>query len=151
MTGYRRPTLTAELASARELLTTAGIEVRIDSARGPFPAEIDEVLAWTVREGATNVIRHSHAQHCEICVTEQDNFVRVEVIDDGDAPPDVAAESVGTGLSGLAERLAEIDGQLVAGPATGGGFRLQVLLPLAEWSRPTTISRGASSHGAARR
>jgi two-component system, NarL family, sensor histidine kinase DesK len=151
VTGYRRPTLAAELASARELLTAAGIEVRIDAASGPFPAEIDEVLAWTVREGATNVIRHSHAQHCEICITKEDDFVRAEVIDDGDAAPQaVQTETIGTGLSGLAERVAEIDGRLAAGPVTGG-FHLQVLLPLGRAFKLATIPGSASDRGAARR
>jgi two-component system, NarL family, sensor histidine kinase DesK len=152
VTGYRRPTLAVELAGARELLTAAGIEVRVDCTNGPFPPEVDEVLAWTVREGATNVIRHSHAQHCEIRVTTEDGLVRAEVIDDGDAPPPgVPSETVGTGLSGLAERVAEIDGQLVAGPANGGGFRLQVLLPLGEGPRLATIPGNAHVHTAARR
>jgi two-component system, NarL family, sensor histidine kinase DesK len=151
VTGYRRPTLAAELASARELLTAAGIEVRIDVTSGPFPPEIDEVLAWTVREGATNVIRHSRARHCEIRVTKDDDFVRAEVIDDGDAaPPAVQTEKVGTGLFGLAERVAEINGRLAAGPVTGG-FHLQVLLPLGAGSQPATIPRTTSGVGAARR
>jgi two-component system sensor histidine kinase DesK len=150
--GYRRPTLAAELAAARELLTAAGIAVQIDGASGPFPPEIDEVLAWTVREGATNVIRHSRAQHCEIRVTEDDAVVCAEVIDDGDAAsPDVATATAGTGLSGLAERVSEIDGRLEAGPDAGGGFHLQVLLPLTQGNQRAIASHSANGHGPVRR
>ena len=150
--GYRRPTLAAELASARELLTAAGIEGRIEVASELFPPEIDEVLAWTVREGATNVIRHSQARCCEIRVTRVDALVRAEVIDDGrGAPEAVPAEVFSAGLSGLAERVAEIDGQLVAGPGVDGGYRLQVLLPLGEESPQATISGRAGVPGAAPR
>ena len=109
--GYRRPALGEELAGVRDMLTAAGIETRIDATAGPLPPAIDAVLAWTVREGATNVIRHSRARHCEIRVTREDGNVRAEVIDDGrgDGRPR-RREAAGSGLSGLAERVAELDG-----------------------------------------
>jgi two-component system sensor histidine kinase DesK len=149
--GYRRPTLVAELAAARELLTAAGVAVHIDGAGRSFPPEIDEVLAWTVREGATNVIRHSRARHCEIRFTDDEASVRAEVIDDGSgAPPGVATVTAGAGLSGLAERVSEIDGRLEAGPGDAGGFRLQVLLPLAQGTHLEALPCSANGSGAAR-
>ena len=61
----------------------------------------------------------------------EDGAVRVEVIDDGrGAAADAATEVSGSGLSGLAERVAESDGRMVVGPGAGGGFRLQVVLPI---------------------
>jgi two-component system sensor histidine kinase DesK len=50
--------------------------VRLDPA-------VEAVLAWTVREGATNVIRHSGAHHCTLRVTATLSDAGVEVIDDG--------------------------------------------------------------------
>jgi two-component system, NarL family, sensor histidine kinase DesK len=149
--GYRRPTLAAELAAARELLAAAGIEVRIYGTGLSFPPEIDEVLAWTVREGVTNVIRHSHARHCEIRITKVDATIRADVIDDGDGvPATVPAEVGGNGLSGLVERVAEANGRLEAGPTDGGGFRLQVLLPLAGGAQRATTPCNAAVHEAER-
>jgi two-component system, NarL family, sensor histidine kinase DesK len=131
--GYRRPTLAGELAGVRDLLTAAGIETRINAAAGPLPPEVDAVLAWTVREGATNVIRHSRARHCEIDVTHDNGAICVEVIDDGHGPPAATpVAATGTGLSGLAERVAAFDGRLAAGPGDAGGYRLQVVLPIDE-------------------
>jgi two-component system sensor histidine kinase DesK len=149
--GYRRPTLAAELAGARELLTAAGIETQIDGASGPFPPEIDEALAWTVREGTTNVIRHSQARHCEIRITNEEGAIRAEVIDDGRGAPAFAPTSApGTGLPGLAERVAEAGGRLEAGSVPGGGFRLQVLLPRGEEFRMATAPGSTSVRGVER-
>lgn len=64
--GYRQPTLDRELYGARETLEAAGIACRIENRVGVLPNALDAVLAWTVREGLTNVIRHSHARRCEI-------------------------------------------------------------------------------------
>ena len=63
VTGYRQPSLAAELAAARRMLASAGIDCRVD-APGTYdlPPEVDALLAWTVREAATNVVRHSGAR-----------------------------------------------------------------------------------------
>jgi two-component system sensor histidine kinase DesK len=149
--GYRRPTLAAELAGARELLTAAGIEAQIDCPSGPFPAEIDEALAWTVREGTTNVIRHSHARHCEIRITNDDGAIRAEVIDDGrGAPASEPSSAPGAGLPGLVERVAEAGGRLEARSVPEGGFRLQVLLPPGGECRMATTPGGSSVPGVER-
>src|SRR5215212_7533132 len=63
---YRRPTLAEELAGASEMLQAAGIACRIENGAGVLPNAIDAVLAWAVREGTTNVIRHSRATRCRI-------------------------------------------------------------------------------------
>jgi two-component system sensor histidine kinase DesK len=129
--GYRQPGLNAELDAARELLAAAGIDASIDASVDSLPPAIDGVLAWTVREGVTNVIRHSHARHCEIRITRDDHTIRAEVTDDGPGgsatlPP----ETTGSGLSGLAERITEQGGHLATASRDGSGFTLSVTLPL---------------------
>ena len=128
--GYRRPTLDEELRSAREMLEAAGISCRIEAGANVLPGATDAVLAWAVREGVTNVIRHSRAKHCEIRVTRRDNELRAQITDDGQGPsPERDGASAGSGLSGLAERVAASGGTLEAKPLTGGGFCLYVSLP----------------------
>jgi len=83
VSGYRRPTLEGELAGARMALSAAGIEADVQEARVPLDPDVEAVLAWTVREGATNVIRHSGATHCTVRVTASLTDAAVEVIDDG--------------------------------------------------------------------
>src|SRR5438309_9834725 len=83
VTGYRQPTLAAELAGAREALTAAAIEWHIDHEHGGLPPAIEAVLAWTVREGVTNVMRHSQATRCAIRIANKDGNVTIEVVDNG--------------------------------------------------------------------
>jgi two-component system sensor histidine kinase DesK len=127
--GYRQPTLGSELAGVRDLLAAAGIETQIENTAGPLPPEIDAVLAWTVREGATNVIRHSHARHSAIRIGRENGVVHAEVSDDGQGDVVDTNAPSGSGLSGLAERVADSNGEMIAGADAGGGFRLRVVLP----------------------
>jgi two-component system sensor histidine kinase DesK len=127
---YRQPTLHGELAAARELLAAAGIAVDIDQHPGPLPPTLDGLLAWAVREGVTNVIRHSRARRCAIRVSHHDGLARVEVADDGRGAGGSTATE-GSGLAGLAERAAAHGGRLQAGSLPQGGFRLLVEAPIA--------------------
>ncbi len=127
--GYRSPTLDEELAGAAEMLGAAGIDCRIENEAGLLPKEIDGVLAWAVREGTTNVIRHSRAENCRIVLAREDDRICAEITDDGHGKTDEGPS--GSGLSGLAERVAGFgDGKFEAGPLEEGGFRLRVDLPL---------------------
>ncbi len=60
--GYRKPTLRGELAGARELLDASGIHASIRDECGVLSPDLDGLMAWTIREGVTNVIRHSGAR-----------------------------------------------------------------------------------------
>jgi len=132
VTGYRQPTLAAELAGAHEALTAAGIEYRVDQDHLPLPPAAEAVMAWTVREGVTNVMRHSQAKRCSVRITNKDGKATVEVIDDGrGGTPDA-----GSGLRGLDERVRERGGTLTAEPLPHEGFRLRVTLPVREVLAP---------------
>jgi two-component system sensor histidine kinase DesK len=129
--GYRRPTLDEELASAREMLEAAGISCRIENKAGVLPNGTDAVLAWTVREGVTNVIRHSRARRCDIRLTRNGEEIHAEISDDGrGSSPERNGEVTGSGLSGLAERVAASGGSVEAKTLPEGGFYLRVRLPL---------------------
>lgn len=138
VSGYRKPTLDGELAGARLALSAAGIEVDITRADVEIDPAIEAVLAWAIREGATNVIRHSQARHCQLRVISTAVGAGVEVLDDGrpqasangSAARALAGWSDGHGLDGLRERLGGIDGTLTAGPRAGGGYRLAADVPL---------------------
>jgi two-component system sensor histidine kinase DesK len=127
--GYWSPSLEEELAGASEMLGAAGIDCLIENEAGVLPKEIDGVLAWVVREGATNVIRHSRAKGCRIVLARDEGEVYAEITDDGRGK--AKGETSGSGLSGLAERVASFDDVgFEAGPLPGGGLRLRVNLPL---------------------
>ena len=126
VTGYRQPTLAAELAGAHEVLTAAGIEYHVDHDRVPLPPAVEAVLAWTVREGVTNVMRHSQAKRCSVRIINKDGHATAEVIDDGRG----GTPEAGSGLRGLEERVRERGGTLIAEPLPHEGFRLRVTMPL---------------------
>lgn len=130
--GYRRPTLVAELAAAREVLGASGIRYQVEGEEVRPAAAAEEALAWAVREGVTNVVRHSRARRCVIRLELDDGEVSLEVADDGvGMPGGKPSAGAGSGLAGLEERVAAAGGTLEAGPGSNGGFRLRVTLPVA--------------------
>ena len=124
--GYRAVSLAAELAAARTALDAAGIEADLPTAVDNVPTERRELLGWAVREGVTNVVRHSGARHCRVVVAGDG----VEIVDDGRGPArwngPVADDTGGHGLAGLRERAATEGATVTVGAAEGGGFRLRV-------------------------
>ena len=132
VSGYRSPSLEEELAGAREMLEAAGISCRVHNGVGALPTDIRAILTSTVREGVTNVVRHSRAKRCEIRLSQNGDTIRAEVRDDGRGPgPNGAGSGAGgNGLAGLAERVEASGGHFGTGPLPDGGFRLRADLPL---------------------
>ncbi len=133
--GYREPRLESELEGARQLLEAAGINYQIEPNTLILPPETSAVLAWTVREGVTNVIRHSRARHCEITLIQGNGTVGAEVINDGgrEAYAESSSGRPGLGLAGLRERVSALGGRMEAGLLTLSGkehFRVRVELPI---------------------
>ena len=71
------------------------------AAQAELLRDIEAVLAWAVREGVTNVIRHSHARSCTLRVTAGASDAQVEVTDDGAGPAAMNGDA-GSGLAGAA-------------------------------------------------
>ncbi|MEV6108327.1 sensor histidine kinase [Streptomyces sp. NPDC051940] len=128
--GYRQVSLSGELDRARSLLTASGVEPVVRQSGPPLPPQTEALLGWVVREGVTNVVRHSGATRCEITVRGDAERVRMEVVDDGHGPTGTGTS--GYGLKGLAERIAAAGGTLEYGPAGRHGFRLVAELPADE-------------------
>ena len=118
--GYREITLPGELVRARVALRAAEIEAELPNSTDDVPSELRELFAWTVREGVTNVIRHSRARHCEVRLTP----TSAEVRDDGAAAP--SPRGHGSGLAGLRERASDL-GATVVTTELSPGFSLRVV------------------------
>ena len=128
--GYRGRGLAAELAAARTVLADAGFTVAVQHDGEELPTGVDALLGWVVREGVTNVIKHSGGHQCEIEVCNTDGKAGVVIADDGEGSPGaVTLPSGGHGLAGLTERITAAGGSVEAGPRRGGGFRLAAVLP----------------------
>jgi two-component system, NarL family, sensor histidine kinase DesK len=130
ISGYREVDVAEELANVRMVLEAAGVRCTIHGGEGE-PSTGNRVLAaWIVREGGTNVLRHSSATECEITVRSEGSTCVVEVYNDGAAGDPTTGDPVyGNGLSGLSERVSAAGGTLTASSRIGGGFLLRALLP----------------------
>ncbi|MCK2243425.1 MULTISPECIES: sensor histidine kinase [unclassified Crossiella] len=116
--GEHSPTFAAELAAAQSLVQAAGIRLRTDIEA---PAAHEEVLAWTLREAVTNLVRHSAAGTATITLRPG----RLEIVNDGADSPG----SDGNGLPGLRQRARAHGGQLHT-HCRDGEFRLVLELPV---------------------
>lgn len=101
----------------------AGIEARVPSAVEPLPPEVSELFGYVVREAVTNVVRHSQATTCTIELSPE----AVTVSDDGSGFARAGATD-GSGLQGLAERLARGGGRLVVSSTVGAGRQIRAAL-----------------------
>jgi two-component system sensor histidine kinase DesK len=117
--------LRTETKGAAALLEAAGVDARIDVDLTGLPPPMDNMLAWAVREGVTNVLRHSQASTCSITAGRGDGRARLEIVNDGVQAP----SGEGTGLAGLTERATALSGSVTAGPVGDGRFRLLVEVP----------------------
>ncbi len=133
VSGYRQPTLAMELAGAREALRVAGIRGTVEPAPEGLPRDVDALLGWAVREGVTNVLRHSDARSATIRVIADGRRHGVEIVDDGSGAEllNSAGTGSGNGLAGLRERAVRLGGGVEAGRMDGRGFRLSVTVPTA--------------------
>jgi two-component system, NarL family, sensor histidine kinase DesK len=129
---YRDVTLMGELATGRELLRAAAITADLPHAVDVVDPAHQELFGWVVREGLTNIVRHSHASSCAIRLSAS----AVEIVDDGvgagipgpgSTGPGTTGSS-GSGLKGLRERVAAAGGVVDAGPLRPNGWRLRVSL-----------------------
>jgi PAS domain S-box-containing protein len=91
-----------------------------------FAAPLEATAYFTVAEGLTNAARYAAAKRVEVEVALRDNYLRIEVRDDGHGGADPAG---GTGLRGLTDRVAAHDGGLDVISPPGGGTVLRVELP----------------------
>lgn len=123
LSGYREVSLETELAGALEALAAAGIEAQVQGTVEDVPEARRELFAWAVREGVTNVVRHSGARRCWVELSAEE----VVVGDDGSGPR--SGDGTGSGLAGLADRARQGGGTLLVGRSAAGGFRLAVRVP----------------------
>ncbi|HEX5618955.1 MAG TPA: GAF domain-containing sensor histidine kinase [Solirubrobacteraceae bacterium] len=114
------------LAGINALASRAPVRVEIDVSVRRLPAPIEATAYFVVAEALTNVAKHASAGHAEVVARIANGMLRVEVRDDGVG----GANPTGTGLVGLADRLAVFDGRLEVDSPPGAGTRLTATIPL---------------------
>jgi signal transduction histidine kinase len=115
-----------------------GAAVEALTHRAPRPVEVGDLPAqelpeqvalaayFVVSEALTNVAKHASATHASVTVTNGNGRLAVEVSDDGIGGADTA---LGTGLRGLSDRLAAINGQFDIDSKPGHGTTLRASIP----------------------
>ncbi len=142
VTGIRATDLAAELASAKLLLETT--QVQLDYAPPPqgLPPEVERGLALVLREAVTNISRHAQAVQAQVEFVREDNAVQLRIRDNGRGGVSVD----GNGLSGMRDRVRELDGSLSVDSPRAGGTQLLVRVPLV-WREPLLPLRAVGAVG----
>ena len=117
----RAVTLAGELAGARQAFDAAGVEADVPGTTDEVPDSLRELFAWALREGTTNVLRHSAATHVRVTMTND-----TLIVDDDGYGPAVADAIPGNGLIGLTERARAARAHVTVSASPLGGYRLLV-------------------------
>ncbi len=133
--GYRTIDLDAELAGSRSVLEAAGVKCRIVGHAAGLDEQTQVVLGWVVREGTTNVLRHSNASSCTIRLHREGGAVTLTMENDGVRGVSDGGGG-GSGLVGLSERLSNAGGTLGGGQRPSGRYALEARLPLPAGTAP---------------
>jgi signal transduction histidine kinase len=120
------------LADIERLAATtrdAGVQVDVDrrGSQEPLPADIDLSAFRIIQEAVTNVVRHAGTDRCQVCLSQQEGYLSIEVTDSGHGG---SPAGTGYGITGMRERAALLGGDFSAGPRPGGGFRVAARLPV---------------------
>jgi signal transduction histidine kinase len=126
--GYRELSLEHESESARSLLRAADVTVTAEIHCGDLPTPVKTVLATVLREGVTNVLRHSNAKRCDISMRQADGRVWLDIVNDG-VQTHRAQSDGGSGIQNLSGRMVALHGQLVAGIEADGRYGLHAWAP----------------------
>ena len=111
------------------LAARAPLPVTLDSdADGRLPEPVEVAAYYVVAEALTNVAKYAQATQADVAVRRVDGVVSVEVSDDGVGGADVAK---GSGLRGIADRVAALDGTFAVESPPGRGTHLHVEIPCA--------------------
>ena len=127
--GLRPAQLDAGLTPAlRDLARRAPLPVEVHASTGRFPAEIEAAAYYTACEGVTNAVKHSGASHVTLRTSCDDGQLVLLVRDDGVGG---AAPGMGTGLTGLRDRVTAHGGALEITSRRGQGTTLTAVFPCA--------------------
>ena len=124
--GLRPPALDSGLGAAvRSLAATVPLPVQLAICDDDVPDDIAITAYYVVSEGLSNAMKHARARQVIVSLTRLNGDLTVAVSDDGIG----GAHPAGSGLAGLADRVAAASGELRVVSPVGAGTRLEVVLP----------------------
>ena len=126
--GILPATLTRGLDAAIEtLVSRVRLPVSVDVTAERLPMELEAAAYFVVAEALTNTVKHARASRAEVTIALEEGVLRVEVGDDGVGGAD---RDGGSGLLGLSDRVAAMDGELRVDSPPGGGTTIAAALPV---------------------
>ncbi|MFE0025251.1 sensor histidine kinase [Amycolatopsis sp. NPDC059021] len=129
--GYRDLSLDDECLAAIGVLRAAGVEVFVDRGPVELSPPVATTLATVLREGVTNVIRHSKASRCRLTLRASGTAAWLELVNDGvPEEPETPCAGAGCGLRNLRHRVGALGGELTADVRPDGSHRLFARVPL---------------------
>ncbi len=114
-------------AALETLAARAPVPVEIDGPRCELPAQVEAAAYYVVSEALANVTKYAQASVVEVKVERKNGYAVVEVADDGVGGADALR---GSGLRGLADRVASLSGKLDVDSPPGAGTRVRAEIPL---------------------
>ena len=115
-------------AALRSLAERAAVPVTITAVPTQrLPSAVEQTAYYVVAESLVNTVKHAHASAVSVCIRTQAGRLRVEIRDDGVGG---AQPSHGSGLRGLSDRVAALDGHLSVSSTPGSGTTVIAELPV---------------------
>ncbi|MET9678783.1 sensor histidine kinase [Streptomyces coeruleorubidus] len=116
-------------AAARDIAGRCPVPADLDlDLPGRLPAAVEQTAYYVTAEALTNIARHSGADRCRVTARCRDGVLRLDIEDNGSGDADPAR---GTGLVGLADRIAAADGRMLLSSPPGGPTLLRAEIPCA--------------------
>ncbi len=112
-------------AATEDLASRIPVRMRLDVVDARFEPGLESAAWFVVAEGVSNVVKHARVSEVEIAAFADAGSLHVVVADEGVGGVDAS----GSGLQGLADRVAALGGRLSVGPGSCGGTRLEAVLP----------------------
>jgi PAS domain S-box-containing protein len=113
--------------AVEQLATRSHVDVTVEATPDRYPAPVEAAAYYVVSEALSNVAKFAEATQTSVRIAEERGLLRVEIRDDGCGGADPSA---GSGLSGLADRVAALDGTLTVESAHGCGTTVTAEIPL---------------------
>ncbi|MGZ8701817.1 MAG: histidine kinase [Gaiellaceae bacterium] len=114
-------------AALESLASRAPLPVEIDGPHASLPAPVEAAAYYVVSEALANVTKYAQASSVKVTVEQANGCALVEVADDGVGGADPGR---GSGLRGLADRVASLNGKLAVDSPPGAGTRVRAEIPL---------------------
>jgi len=126
-----------DLAALQDLTAEferAGLAVTVQETGEPtpLPASLELTAYRIVQESLTNTLKHANSPTARVELNWQPGDLEILVEDDGTMAPSIDHSGANKGLIGMRERVAAFDGEFIAEPRFGGGWRVRAHLPFDE-------------------